>query len=107
MRYCISVAHTIKPISPHFKASPDTCFGGGGISLCEMTEGADVSNTANLSYIIVGATLAVARRTGTEHLILNAFCVLNYTYVYRDKNRKTGKRGLRSRGRTHGAAPTM
>ena len=26
-----------------------------------------------------------ARRTGTEHLIPNAFCVLNYTYVYRDK----------------------
>ena len=59
MRCCISVAHTIKPISPHFKASPDTCFGGGGISLCEMTEGADVSDNANLSYIIVGADLCV------------------------------------------------
>ena len=41
MRCCISVAHTIKPISPHFKAS--TACGGGGISLCEMTEGADVT----------------------------------------------------------------
>ena len=54
-----------------------------------MTEGANVSDTANLSNIIVGADPLSARRTGTEHLIPNAFCVLNYTYVYRDKIAKS------------------
>ena len=29
-----------------FKASPNTCFGGGVILPCKMTEGADVSDTA-------------------------------------------------------------
>ena len=29
--------------------------GGGGILLCKMTEGADVSDSANLSFTIVGA----------------------------------------------------
>ncbi len=53
--------------------------------LAKMTEGADVSDTANLSNIIVGADPLSALRTGTEHLIPNAFCVLNYMYVYRDK----------------------
>ncbi len=53
--------------------------------LAKMTEGADVSYSANLSNIIVGADPLSACRTGTEHLIPNAFCVLNYTYVYRDK----------------------
>ena len=36
-----------------FKAAP--ACGGGGISLCEMTEGADVSEIADLSVTVVGA----------------------------------------------------
>ena len=67
--------------------------------LAKMTEGADVSYSANLSNIIVGADPLSARRTGTEHLIPNAFCVLNYTYVYRDKNALNDEHGLRFRGR--------
>ena len=46
-----------------------------------------------------GITYVSARRTGTEHLIPNAFCVLNYTYVYRDKNALNDEHGLRFRGR--------
>ncbi len=66
---------------------------------CKMTEGADVSDTAGRGVLSTTATLlslrdispdrgitrVSAHRTGTQHLIPNAFCVLNYTYVYRDK----------------------
>ena len=71
---------------------------------CKMTEGAAfptplfflnnrrgvLSTTATLLSLrdispVRGIPRVSAHRTGTQHLIPNAFCVLNYTYVYRDK----------------------
>ena len=40
---------------PDKKPPPFKKNGGGGILLCKMTEGADVSDSANLSVTIVGA----------------------------------------------------
>ncbi len=44
---------------PDKKPPPFKKNGGGGILLCKMTEGADVSDSANLSFTIVGADLCV------------------------------------------------
>jgi len=44
-----------------------------------VTEGADISNTANPSFTVVGETLAVSRGAGTQYLIYNSFFTVGHT----------------------------